>query len=340
MIFGYLCHVLTKASGNCTIITAMAKTEEVRCRNLNTIRHCFTVQRTWHKNELMKAAGISRGAVVSLLQELMENHEILQKEDAVSTGGRPSQQYFLNPDGFHIGCFFLKNGREGSFLQVKVLNLYGNVLAEEEQKDIDAQAVLQTVIKMQAADPLLREVLISVPGVASGGLIRNCDISALENTDLGAMIKAAAGMDPVIENDVNTAAVGLFHALGSEKNLAVIYQPSAAYAGVGLIIAGNLYNGKSHSAGEVRYLPFYSEKEQEEKLQADPAGLLSQEIETIAALLNPSVIGWDSDCIEKLDVRFRMPEADQPRLIRIDMSEMMLKGMYAMAMRHYETQGE
>jgi hypothetical protein len=292
---------------------------------------------------LLAQTGISHGSAVSLLQEMLAHQEILMTEDAASTGGRRSHQYQLNPDYFHIGCLVLKAGKNNDVLDIFILDMYGRKLtaSEKEVPVCQVDHVRKAVRQLCEKDDLVREIMISVPGVSADGKIRACDISGLENQDLAAAVQAETGIVPVVENDVNTAALGVAGSHPQMKHLAVIYQPAVRYPGVGMVLHGKLYNGMSHNAGEVRYLPFVSEAEQDERRRTDPAGLLAEDIEILAAILNPELIGWASDCFDHdLDLPFRLPGADQPRLVRIDINESIRQGMYAMALYHYCREGE
>lgn len=310
----------------------MTKVSELREANLNRVRACFSDGRIYTKNELIEATGFSSGGMVSILQELKNRKEILQEEDAASTGGRPGHRYRLNPDAYHVCCLFLKAGKEDR-MEAFGMDLYGKVMAQEDVPLTDERAVTAQIRKMIHADPLIREILISVPGVSEDGRIRECDIASLSGRDLGRAAEEETGIEPVIENDVNIAAIGLQRRTG-RKELAYIYQPDRAYSGVGIVIEGKLYNGAQHMAGEVRYLD--SEKRQQQRLQDEPQKLLAEQIEILNAVLNPGLIGWDSRCFQdEISVNFRMKKEDQPVLVHEGLDELMREGMHGIAMYRY-----
>lgn len=179
----------------------MTKVSELREENLNRVRTCFSNISIWTKNELIAATGISSGGMVSILQELKERKEILQEEDAASTGGRPGHQYRLNPDAYHACCVFLKAGTEAR-MECFSMDLYGKRQQEKAYVISDTASVLSNIKQMLAADSSMKEILISVPGVSEEGKIRECDISFLSGCDLKQKIIAETGLVPVMENDV------------------------------------------------------------------------------------------------------------------------------------------
>lgn len=315
----------------------MTKVSELREENLNRVRTCFSSISIWTKNELIAATGISSGGMVSILQELKERKEILQEEDAASTGGRPGHQYRLNPDAYHACCVFLKAGTEAR-MECFSMDLYGKRQQEKAYVISDTASVLSNIKQMLAADSSMKEILISVPGVSEEGKIRECDISFLSGCDLKQKIIAETGLVPVMENDVNIAAIGLQRKT-QKTDLAYIYQPDTAFSGVGIVIGGKLYNGASHMAGEVRYLD--EEKRQLKRVKTEPEKLLAEQMEVLNAVLNPALIGWDSSCFETdVPVHFRMPDKDQPQVVRADLNEMMYAGMHGMMLYRYSGKEE
>ena len=97
-----------------------------------------------------------------------------------------------------------------------------------------------------------------------------------------------------------------------------------------MIINGRLYNGFSHAAGEVRYLPFM-----EERKDTSSRELLKEMILCVAAILNPEIIAWNSDTVqEELDFSdASLPQRHTPAMIHInDLHSYCMKGLYFIGM--------
>ena len=100
--------------------------------------------------------------------------------------------------------------------------------------------------------------------------------------------------------------------------------------GCGVIINGRLYNGFSHAAGAVRYLPFMSERK-----DTSAEDLLREMILSIAAVLNPQAIGYYSDSVHE-DLVFDnnpLPQQHTPLLIHLkELDSYRMKGLYSIGM--------
>ena len=292
--------------------------------DIRQIRKCFYQGKVMTKKDVRETTGISYGGITNILQELLVEKEILYVSDADSTGGRRSKQYVLNPDYAHIGtvnchrhdnlyffdtCGYAVNG-EKCYSHCSVL------------KDGTFAQLKRETGRLMRADSLISVLVINIPGFCEEGVVRLCDFHNFE----GIHIQEELGLNipVVIENDVNTACIGLYHE-EKHENMALIYQPSAEYSGAGLILHGRLYNGSNHRAGEMRYL--YGE---------EPAGNLNKpveqlrkEISAIQAVLDPEVIGWHSDLVEEKEL-LKYMEGSEAHLKQIsDLNALIETGMYA-----------
>ena len=80
----------------------------------------------------------------------------------------------------------------------------------------------------------------------------------------------------------------------------------------------------------------------EQKKTEPPETLLSEIIQSVAAILNPHLIGWFSDPIEE-DLQFKeiMPEKHMPQLIHIkDPDTYRKKGLYSIGMYNISEQNK
>lgn len=282
----------------------MTKVAELKTENTEKIRRCFYDCRIWTKNALSRQTGISLSGTTNVLQELLEKKEIVQIDDACSTGGRKSKQYLLNRDHCHIAKLILKKTEHAYIFIITVTDLFSKVIDEKEKKtDKGTFNDLRDCLKIIAAEKDIGVLTISIPGVSQNGVIQTCDFYELEGKNIGELIREYTDVPYVIENDVNVAVIGFKEQYPSCKNMALLYQPACDYFGCGILIDGKLYNGYSHSAGELRYLPDLSEEEQLKKLKEDPKGLLEDRIRILQAVLDPEFIGWYSDVIKE-DIDF------------------------------------
>lgn len=273
----------------------MSRNTALKEENIQLIRNRFYQGGIWTKTKLSKETGISLAATTNILMSLLNSREILLTGKAASTGGRKSKQYMLNPDYFHIGKIIFLNRGDHYQLIAESVRADDQVIC---QKKLDYTHNVHDFITITQAllkeDYLIRILVISLPGVAINGYISLCDFREFEGTDLGAMIKDYFDMDYIIENDVNTAAMG-YSKQHHVKNMLLLYQPKHEFIGTGIIIDSHLYYGFHHRAGEVRFLPGRSEEELKRNTAEHPETVLKETILTLVAVLDPERIVYLSD---------------------------------------------
>lgn len=314
----------------------MANTEELKKRNIRSVLSCLGDGKAWNKADLVGATGLSTGALTQILQELQGTGEVLFSGTAPSTGGRRPKEFVLNPDYCHVAQLTITVLPEGYRICRKTCNLNGVVLGERTY-DSATCTELDLVGAAKAAcaeDVRIGIVCIANPGVSIAGKVVVSDAEGLAGADLAGAITGACGVTTVVENDVNAAAIGLWEDYRTES-LALLYQPARYYVGVGMVIGGRLYNGASHSAGELRYLPFYTEEEQDAALATDPVDLLAKQLATLNCVMNPEVVGIcvEQGAVTDLDAYLRyVPREFRPHAVALDDFDVKIKrGLAAIA---------
>ena len=314
----------------------MANTEELKRRNVRSVLGCLGNGRTWSKAGLAQATGLSSGALTKILQDLQETGEVLFLGTAPSTGGRRPKEFALNPHFRHVAQVSIEATTQGYQIRTRTCDLNGAVLADRTafSPTCTEQDLAAAVGAACAEDPTVGIACVANPGVSIGGRVIVSDAEGLVGSDLVATLREACGVAAVVENDVNAAAIGLWEDCHAES-LALLYQPARYYVGVGMVIGGRLYNGASHAAGELRYLPFYTEEEQDAALASDPVDLLAKQVATLNCVMNPEVVGI---CVEggtptDLGAYLRyVPVEFRPRMVAVsDFSQKVGRGLAAIA---------
>lgn len=94
---------------------------------------------------------------------------------------------------------------------------------------------------------------VGIPGGVIDGVVTYALNLGLERLDLGGALEAAWGMRPVVDNDVNVAALGAWHLTGAQV-------PSLAYLNLGtglaagIILDGKVWRGARGTAGEIGHI--------------------------------------------------------------------------------------
>jgi glucokinase len=108
----------------------------------------------------------------------------------------------------------------------------------------------------------VRRVGLAVPGLVDRSTGRISYSAHLPDTlveDLAGRVKAAAGVDAVVENDANAAAYGEYRAGAGRGSRNLFYATLGQGVGGAFIFDGQIWRGASGFAGEFGYVPINSE---------------------------------------------------------------------------------
>jgi len=99
----------------------------------------------------------------------------------------------------------------------------------------------------------VQSVGVGVPGGVVDGVVTYALNLGLERLDLGGALESAWGMRPVVDNDVNVAALGAWHLTGArESSLAYLNLGTGLAAGI--ILDGKVWRGSRGTAGEIGHI--------------------------------------------------------------------------------------
>lgn len=304
----------------------MATAEDLKKENLKKIRTCLYTGDSWSLAQLKQRTSLSHGFIVSALKELSDSGEIVLKEKTGSTVGRKTYRYGLNPDCMHL-CGILVMQNENSYTyRIAELDLAGRVTdsLEKEVPVFSEDSFREIAVPFMKQRRRIRWAAVCCPGICANGIAVNPGRYTVRVQEV---IRQDLSLPCVIENDVNVASIGFAKDFPGTSHLALIYQASRERFGCGVIVHGRLYNGHSHAAGELRWLPFMKQRETKSAEE-----LLSDQICSVAAVLDPDIIGWYSNVLppETPVSELPMPEANRPCIIAVrDMHALILKGIHS-----------
>lgn len=312
-------------------ITVMAKNADVRKENIRAVRKCFCTGGPYSLSQISRMTGLSHGAAVSVIHGLLESGEIILSEKTGNTVGRKTHKYRLNETYMHLLKLYVHRRGQAIAVRSDFTDLYGNILETDitEKGDRDLTLIADSAERMMKKHPETDMILVSSPGVCVDGVISNF---MPEPYDAGAVLSERCRIPYVLENDVNTACIGFSTEYPQYRDIALIYQADTAVFGCGLIINHELYSGAAHAAGELRWFPFMRYIE-----NRTAAGLLKEQVLSVAALLNPEVIGWCSDATDaQISLTDDLPGGLIPDIIHIrDLYGMQSAGLHAIAMKSF-----
>ena len=274
----------------------MNRNTKLKQDDIDAVRQIFFDRKCHTRMELCTLCGISTGGMTNILRELLLSRQILYVSDVPSRTGRHAKQYCLNSEYCHVGMLAcVRQGDDFRFL-LESRKLDGSPVFHQDMPSEKGslQDFRHALGTLRTSDPAVQVVVISIPGVCINGTIGVCDLPLLAHKDLHD-IQELNGVQWVNENDANAMCIGLVHAYPDTDTAALVFQPAAELIGCGIVIHGRLYNGTSHQAGEMRYLPWGTEKEKKERTKKEPARMLAESMGALAAVLDPDLIAWTSE---------------------------------------------
>jgi predicted NBD/HSP70 family sugar kinase len=222
--------------------------------------------------QIAKDTGLSKPTVGQALVDL-EQHGLVRTTGRTSSGpGRAAVVYEPNPAAGHV--LGVDIGRQR--IRVAVADLAGSVIArvDERNRCRSATALVRTVRELAertAADAglSLADLLVKVvgtPGVPDPRdrtLHHAPNLPGWERPGLLDDLEAELGAGLVVENDANLAAVGE-QAHGAARGADVFVCLTVGTGiGMGIVVDGRLFRGAHGAAGEVGYLPYPGQSEED-----------------------------------------------------------------------------
>lgn len=107
-----------------------------------------------------------------------------------------------------------------------------------------------------------RSIGVGIPGVVdpANGRVSHAVNLGFADVDFGSALAVRTGLAVAVENDVNAAALGAYHALSLRDSMAYLNLGTGLASG--LVVDGQLWRGARGAAGEIGHIPI------------DPAGAL------------------------------------------------------------------
>lgn len=220
--------------------------------------------RSVSRAELARGTGLSKQTISEVMRDLERDGWVREDGQIQGSVGRSAVTYALRPDA----AFVLGIDLGGTKLHVALADLQGEIVAESiESTSCDGgDAVVTQIGRM--LDALLQRASVSAqhlrggvmgsPGIvdpASGSIVFAPNIPGLDCLDVRAALRKRLGIDVVIENDVNLAAIGEHWRGNSRKARSFAFIAVGTGIGMGIFSDGYLVRGARGAAGEIAYLP-------------------------------------------------------------------------------------
>ena len=214
--------------------------------------------------EVCKEMNLSIPTVTKLISELQEDGYILDFGKQETSGGRKPSIYGLNPaSGYFVGVDILKDQLNLAILDFKgdKIRIEQNIPYTLENTPAALDHLCECINEFINSLPIPREKILSI-GINISGRVNpfagySYSIFYFEEKPLSQILEEKLHIKIYIENDTRSMAYGeyLQGVVKGEKN--IIFVNISWGLGIGIIIDGKIYTGKSGFSGEFGHVSAY-----------------------------------------------------------------------------------
>ncbi|MCQ2158674.1 MAG: ROK family transcriptional regulator [Bacteroidales bacterium] len=212
--------------------------------------------------EFSRELGASVPTITKIVGEMIAEG-LIQDEGKVDTkGGRRPNTYGLNPSaGYYIGVSIERKHIQMSICDFKgQLKHYIQDIEFVLEASADSFKSICAMIKQQVANAGLEWSKVLGAGISLSGRVNpekgySLTYFVSDGLPLNDLFEQQLGIPIHIENDSRAMAYGEYITLGEQADKNMIFINLSWGLGMGIIMDGNLYYGKSGFSGEIGHFP-------------------------------------------------------------------------------------
>ena len=250
--------------------------------------------------DIAARTNISLTTIRSLITELINNEEIISIGCDESSGGRKAERYVFNLNKYFSLSFCIGNKE----IHYAVTDIKEKIIESGSfavHKDIlsSVDNFMDVIIKKKN----IKAVGIGVPGIVdNGNYLTASQDKSWKKLNIGEHIQKKYNIPVILENDLNSIALGFSLNYIKEKNISNTESLNIVYihftescTGAGIISNGNLVHGKNNFAGELGFIPIDREKSLDHILINNPdedvyTNTIAKIISILYYVINPEFI--------------------------------------------------
>ncbi|QEC44378.1 ROK family transcriptional regulator [Pseudobacter ginsenosidimutans] len=215
--------------------------------------------------EMAQALNISVPKTTSLVNELIQDGLIRDHGKIDSTGGRRASMYGLVAES----CYFIGVDVKHDYINIGLLDFKKNLVSSKmrvpyklENTPASLQQLIQAIRSFIADQTIDTRNILAVCFNLSGRINTKSGYSYsyfhFNEEPLSAIMEKELGIRTFLENDSRAMAYGEFHdgIVHQERN--VLFVNLDYGIGLGILIDGKVYYGKSGFGGEFGHIPVFS----------------------------------------------------------------------------------
>ncbi len=247
-----------------------------RRMTLSSVVQAITTYGPVSRASVAKMTGLSKQTVSEVVSSLEKDGWVQTVGRTEGNVGRRAVVYEIVPEAALVASVDLG----GTKVRVALCNLSGAVVSEITEPTIQTggEAVVAQVARLiveaaevQGINPnKTRVAVVGVPGVLdreTGHINMAPNIAGIDRVDFPALLQDRLGIEVLVENDVNLAALGEHWMTHQGEKDDLVFLSIGTGIGAGLVIGGQLARGATGGAGEIGYLPFGADPFEPESLK-------------------------------------------------------------------------
>mgnify|MGYP000011419943 FL=1 len=215
--------------------------------------------------ELSRELNTSVPKITSLVNELIEDRLIRDNGKFDSTGGRRASIYGLVADA----CYFIGVDVKRYYINIGLLDFKKHLVSLQEKipyklenTQASYQQLLNCIREFIQNENIKKEKILGLAINLSGRINNTSGYSYsyfhFQEEPLAETIHRELGIPTFLENDSRAMAYGEFH-YGEASNAQNVLFVNMDYGiGLGILLDGKLYYGKSGFSGEFGHIPFFT----------------------------------------------------------------------------------
>lgn len=223
-----------------------------------------------------KMTGFSKQTVSEIVSSLELDGWVQTVGRTQNHVGRRAVIYEIVPDAALVASVDLG----GTKVRVALCNLSGVIVGEFTEPTCEeggrevvgqiARIIKEMTAKLKISLDKVHVVVIGVPGVLNpqtGNILMAPNIKGIDAIDFPALMHNQIGVEVLVENDVNLAALGEHWMTHQGAKDDLVYLSVGTGIGAGLVIGGQLVRGATGAAGEIGYIPFGADPSDRESMK-------------------------------------------------------------------------
>lgn len=247
-----------------------------RMMTLSAIVQAITTYGPISRASVAKMTGFSKQTVSEIVSTLEVDGWVQTVGRTEGNVGRRAVMYEIVPEAALVASVDLG----GTKVRVALCNLSGAVVSEireptvqdggEAVADQIARLVVLAALKARIPTEKIRVAVVGVPGVLeveTGHIKMAPNIIGIDLVDFPTLLEARLGVEVLVENDVNLAALGEHWMTHQNNRDNLVFLSIGTGIGAGLVIGGQLVRGATGGAGEIGFLPFGADPYEDESLK-------------------------------------------------------------------------